>query len=104
MDRSPSSTRQTADVIVFDGLVSPEVLDFARREARKFLVGEAGFGPAGDENEIDILMAGLATHGKRVVRLKSGYPAATANGTTTRGMFSLAAAPGSSADRSAAGL
>jgi uroporphyrin-III C-methyltransferase/precorrin-2 dehydrogenase/sirohydrochlorin ferrochelatase len=69
---------QTADVIVFDGLVSPEVLDFARREARKFLVGEAGFGPAGDENEIDILMAGLATHGKRVVRLKSGYPAATA--------------------------
>ena len=93
---------QTADVIVFDGLVSPEVLDFARREARKFLVGEAGFGTTGDGKEIDTLMAGLATHGKRVVRLKSGYRAR--NGTTTGGMFSLAAAPGSSANRSAAGL
>ena len=62
---------QTADVIVFDGLVYREVLDFARREARKFLVDEAGFGTAGDGNEIDTLMAGLATHGKRVVRLKS---------------------------------
>jgi siroheme synthase len=44
----------------------------------QLLVGEAGFGTTGDENEIDTLMAGLATHGKRVVRLKSGYPAATA--------------------------
>ena len=35
-------------MIVFDGLVSPEVLDFARREARKLLVGEAGFGTAGE--------------------------------------------------------
>jgi uroporphyrin-III C-methyltransferase / precorrin-2 dehydrogenase / sirohydrochlorin ferrochelatase len=62
---------QTADVIVFDGLVYREVLDFARREARKFLVDQAGFGTAGDGNEIDTLMVGLATHGKRVVRLKS---------------------------------
>jgi uroporphyrin-III C-methyltransferase/precorrin-2 dehydrogenase/sirohydrochlorin ferrochelatase len=69
---------QTADVIVFDGLVCREVLDFARREARKLLVDEAGFGTAGDGNEIDTLMAGLATHGRRVVRLKSGCPAATA--------------------------
>ena len=69
---------QTADVIVFDGLVCREVLDFARREARKLLVDEAGFSTAGDENEIDTLMAGFTTHGKRVVRLKSGYPAATA--------------------------
>jgi uroporphyrin-III C-methyltransferase/precorrin-2 dehydrogenase/sirohydrochlorin ferrochelatase len=62
---------QTADVIVFDGLVYREVLDFARREARKFLVDQAGFGTAGDGNEIDTLMVGLATHGRRVVRLKS---------------------------------
>ena len=40
---------QSADMIVFDGLISPAVLDFARREARKLLVGEAGFGTAGDE-------------------------------------------------------
>jgi uroporphyrin-III C-methyltransferase / precorrin-2 dehydrogenase / sirohydrochlorin ferrochelatase len=94
---------QTADVIVFDGLVSREVLDFARREARKLLVDEAGFGTDGDENEIDTLMAGFTTQGKRVVRLKSGYPAGDRDGTPSRRIFSLAAAPGSSAVRSAVG-
>ena len=33
---------QSADVILFDDLVSLEVLDFARREARKILVGKTG--------------------------------------------------------------
>ncbi len=63
-------TLQTADVIVFDGLVSREVLDFARREARKLMVGEVGFGTSGDENETDTLMAALAAQGRHVVRLK----------------------------------
>ncbi|HML06730.1 MAG TPA: NAD(P)-dependent oxidoreductase [Xanthobacteraceae bacterium] len=63
---------QSADVILFDDLVSGEVLDFARREARKLLVGKVGFGPACRENDIDALMAGLAKRGKRVVRLKGG--------------------------------
>ena len=36
---------QSADVILFDDLVSREVLDFARREAKKMLVGKTGFGP-----------------------------------------------------------
>lgn len=66
---------QTADVIAFDALVSFEVLDFARREARKLLVGEGGFGAARDESEIDSLMAALAAHGKHVVRLKGSSPA-----------------------------
>ena len=35
---------QSADVILFDDLVSRAVLDFARREARKMLVGKTGFG------------------------------------------------------------
>ena len=93
---------QMADVIVFDGRVSPEVLDFARREARKLVVGETGVGPAGDENAVDARMAALATQGKRVVRLKSSYPAAAATARPT-GIFRLAAVPGSSAVRSAAG-
>jgi uroporphyrin-III C-methyltransferase/precorrin-2 dehydrogenase/sirohydrochlorin ferrochelatase len=65
---------QSADVILFDDLVSREVLDFARREARKMLVGKTGFGPSCRQDDINTLMVGLAKQGKRVVRLKGGDP------------------------------
>ena len=65
---------QSADVILFDDLVSREVLDFARREARKLLVGKTGFGPSCRQDDINALMVGLARQGKRVVRLKGGDP------------------------------
>ena len=65
---------QSADVILFDDLVSHEVMDFARREARKMLVGKTGFGPSCTQEDINSLMVSLAKQGKRVVRLKSGDP------------------------------
>jgi uroporphyrin-III C-methyltransferase/precorrin-2 dehydrogenase/sirohydrochlorin ferrochelatase len=65
---------QSADVILFDDLVSRDVLDFARREARKMLVGKTGFGPSCKQEDINSLMVGLARQGKRVVRLKGGDP------------------------------
>jgi uroporphyrin-III C-methyltransferase / precorrin-2 dehydrogenase / sirohydrochlorin ferrochelatase len=65
---------QSADVILIDDLVSPEILDFARREARKMLVGKTGHGPACRQDEINALMIRLARAGKRVVRLKGGDP------------------------------
>jgi uroporphyrin-III C-methyltransferase/precorrin-2 dehydrogenase/sirohydrochlorin ferrochelatase len=65
---------QSADVILFDDLVSAEVLDFARREARKMLVGKTGFGPSCKQEDINALMVSLARQGKRVVRLKGGDP------------------------------
>jgi uroporphyrin-III C-methyltransferase/precorrin-2 dehydrogenase/sirohydrochlorin ferrochelatase len=65
---------QSADVILFDALVSSGVLDFARREAKKMLVGKAGYGPACKQDEINRLMITLAKAGKRVVRLKGGDP------------------------------
>ena len=65
---------QSADVILFDDLVSREVLDFARREARKLLVGKTGFGPSCRQDDINALMIALARQGKRVVRLKGGDP------------------------------
>jgi uroporphyrin-III C-methyltransferase/precorrin-2 dehydrogenase/sirohydrochlorin ferrochelatase len=65
---------QSADVILFDDLVSREVLDFARREARKMLVGKTGFEPSCKQEDINALMVGLARQGKRVVRLKGGDP------------------------------
>ena len=65
---------QSADVILFDDLVSGEVMDFARREARKMLVGKTGFGPSCTQDDINSLMVSLAKQGKRVVRLKGGDP------------------------------
>jgi len=65
---------QSADVILFDDLVSRDVLDFARREARKMLVGKTGFGPSCKQEDINAVMVSLAKQGKRVVRLKGGDP------------------------------
>jgi uroporphyrin-III C-methyltransferase / precorrin-2 dehydrogenase / sirohydrochlorin ferrochelatase len=57
----------SADVILMDDLVSPEVVDFARREARKMLLGDAG-------GETIALMVKLAKAGRRLVHLVSGDP------------------------------
>jgi uroporphyrin-III C-methyltransferase / precorrin-2 dehydrogenase / sirohydrochlorin ferrochelatase len=65
---------QSADVILIDDLVSPQVLDFARREAKKMMVGKTGHRPACKQSEINDLMVKLAKAGKRVVRLKGGDP------------------------------
>jgi uroporphyrin-III C-methyltransferase / precorrin-2 dehydrogenase / sirohydrochlorin ferrochelatase len=65
---------QSADVILIDDLVAPEILDFARREAKKMLVGKTGYEPSCRQEEINQLMITLAKAGRRVVRLKSGDP------------------------------
>ena len=65
---------QSADIILVDDLVAPEILDFARREAKKMLVGKTGHGPSCKQEEINALMVTLAKTGKRVVRLKGGDP------------------------------
>ncbi len=65
---------QSADVILFDDLVSREVLDFARREAKKMLVGKTGFSPSCKQDDINRLMVELAKQGKRIIRLKGGDP------------------------------
>src|SRR3984957_2053556 len=63
-----------ADVILFDDLVSPDILDFARREAKKMLVGKTGHAPSCKQDDINALMISLAKAGRRVVRLKGGDP------------------------------
>jgi len=65
---------QSADVILIDDLVAPEILDFARREAKKMLVGKTASKPSCKQEEINSLMISLARAGKRVVRLKGGDP------------------------------
>ncbi len=65
---------QAADVVLHDRLVSPEILDLARREARRILVGKAVGAPSCRQDDINALMVDLAAQGQRVVRLKGGDP------------------------------
>jgi uroporphyrin-III C-methyltransferase/precorrin-2 dehydrogenase/sirohydrochlorin ferrochelatase len=63
---------QSADVILIDDLVAPDILDFARREARKMPVGNPGQSAPGHAGDVDATMVALAKSGKRVVWLKHG--------------------------------
>ncbi len=65
---------QAADVILFDDLVSAEVLELARREAKRMLVGKRGGRESCTQSDINALMIKLANQGHHVVRLKSGDP------------------------------
>jgi len=66
---------QSADVILFDDLVSPSVLELARREAQRINVGKRGHGPSVGQADISALLVSLGLEGKRIVRLKGGDPA-----------------------------
>src|SRR5436853_7798984 len=61
---------QSADVILIDDLVAPAILDFARREAKKMLVGKTGFKPSRKQEVINELMISLAAFGHPHYRLK----------------------------------
>lgn len=65
---------QAADVVLFDDLVPTDVLDLARREAARMLVGKRGGRASCRQEDINALLVRLAASGKRVVRLKSGDP------------------------------
>jgi uroporphyrin-III C-methyltransferase/precorrin-2 dehydrogenase/sirohydrochlorin ferrochelatase len=65
---------QSADVILFDDLVSDGVLELARREAKRMMVGKRGARESCSQSDINALMLKLARQGKHVVRLKSGDP------------------------------
>ncbi len=65
---------QGADVVLYDNLVAPAVVDMARREARKIDVGKRGYRPSCKQDDITAMMVAFAREGKRVVRLKGGDP------------------------------
>jgi uroporphyrin-III C-methyltransferase / precorrin-2 dehydrogenase / sirohydrochlorin ferrochelatase len=65
---------QDADVIFYDELVSPEVLDRARRDASRIAVGRRVGKPGIGQDAINRLMIEAAQSGQRVVRLKGGDP------------------------------
>jgi uroporphyrin-III C-methyltransferase/precorrin-2 dehydrogenase/sirohydrochlorin ferrochelatase len=65
---------QSATVILYDHLIGPNVLELARREARRIAVGKSGHGPSCKQSDINALMVELALAGENVVRLKGGDP------------------------------
>jgi uroporphyrin-III C-methyltransferase / precorrin-2 dehydrogenase / sirohydrochlorin ferrochelatase len=71
---------QSADVILFDQGISTEILDFARREAKKMLVGTTGHIGLDQSANAGATMMALAKAGRRVVRLR-GDDAASTSGT-----------------------
>ena len=65
---------QRADVILYDDLVSDEILGLARREAKRMMVGKRGRRDSCRQEDINAMMLSLARQGRDVVRLKSGDP------------------------------
>ncbi|MDJ0822780.1 MAG: siroheme synthase CysG [Paracoccaceae bacterium] len=63
-----------ADVIIHDRLISPAILELARREAVLIDAGKEGFGPSMTQDEINALIIRHGQAGAQVVRLKSGDP------------------------------
>ncbi len=65
---------QRANVVLYDHLVAPALVDLARRDAERIYVGKEKDNHALPQEEINALMVRLARAGKRVVRLKGGDP------------------------------
>ena len=65
---------QEADVIFYDRLVDPQVLELARRDAERVFVGKVVGAHAWPQDRINDVIMAAAKQGQRVVRLKSGDP------------------------------
>ena len=65
---------QLADVVLYDHLVSDDVLDLVRRDADRICVGKRAGAHSVPQEETNRLLVELARKGKRVVRLKGGDP------------------------------
>ena len=71
---------QEADIIFYDRLIDPEILELARRDAERVYVGKAPGAHSWPQDRICGLLVAAARQGKRVVRLKCGDPGIFARG------------------------
>ncbi len=65
---------QQADVVLYDALVAPEIVDLTRRDAERVYVGKQSNNHALPQDDINRLLVYYAQQGKRVLRLKGGDP------------------------------
>lgn len=71
---------EAADIVFFDRLVDPELLDLTRPEAELVYVGKAPGRHSWSQARISEALVVAAQQGKRVVRLKCGDPGVFARG------------------------
>ena len=65
---------QEADVIYYDRLLDPQILELARRDAERIYVGKAPGCHSWPQEKITQTLVAAAKRGQRVVRLKCGDP------------------------------
>ena len=65
---------QAADVVVYDGLVSDEIMDLAPTAARRISVAKRKSRHSYSQDEINRMLVAFALEGLNVVRLKGGDP------------------------------
>lgn len=63
-----------ADVILYDRLVNPEILNLSKKEAKRVFVGKAPGSHTIDQESINNIIASEAENNSVVVRLKGGDP------------------------------
>lgn len=65
---------ERAEVVLYDALVDPGILDFARPQAKRIFVGKRGGKESIRQSQLNRMLVSLAKSGKSVARLKGGDP------------------------------